>query len=162
VRVNSSAADLVLASPLGRQLLAGYVGWGPGQSLGEALFDRLGLGPVPGRSTLTAVRAGGRRARARTRRWQDVPSAVAGKVVGAAVAWRSWREQLAGIGEADLLADLAGEMFTFGFCGADEEIWGLTGLAGASRPRRGPRPRPEGCRLRACASSSTPTCRLKT
>ncbi len=120
--MDSSAADLLLASPLGRQLLAGYVGWGPGLSLGDALFDRLSLGPVPGRSALTA-------AGARTRRWQDVPPALAGKVIGAAVEWRSWRERLADIGEAELLAELAGVTFTFGFCGGDEEIWGLTALA---------------------------------
>lgn len=119
-----SQVDLLLASPLGRQLLASHVGWGPGGSLQDALFERLGLGPVPGRSGLTA-------ARARTRRWQDVPAGLAENVIGAAVAWRSWREQLADIGESDLLADLADVSSLFGFCGRDEEVWGLTALAAA-------------------------------
>lgn len=122
VPVSLSPADLLLASPLGRQLLASYVGWGPGGSLEDALFKRLGLGPVPGRS---ALRAAG----ARTQRWQDVPASLAGKVVGAAVEWRSWREQLADIGESGLLADLAGVSSLFGFGGGDEELWGLTALA---------------------------------
>jgi hypothetical protein len=120
--VNTSPADLLLASPLGRQLLASYVGWRPGGSLADALFERLGLAPIPGRSALT-------RAGARTRRWQDVPAGLAGNVIGAAVAWRSWRERLANIGESDLLADLADVSSLFGFSGGDEELWGLTALA---------------------------------
>jgi hypothetical protein len=128
VPVNPSPADLLLVSPLGRQLLAGYVSWGAGGSLEDALFERLGLGPVPGRSALTA-------AGARARRWQDVPAGLAGKIIGAAVGWRSWREQLADIGEADLLADLAGDSSRFGFRDGDEELWGLTALAaGELRP----------------------------
>ncbi len=122
--MNTSPTDLLLASPLGRKLLASYVGWGPGKSLEDALFERLGLGPVPGRGLLTA-------AGTRTRRWQDVPAGLAGQVIGAAVGWRSWREQLAGIGEADLLADLAGDSSSFGFMGGDEELWGLTAQATA-------------------------------
>lgn len=128
VPVVTSPTDLLLASPLGRQLLAGYVGWGPGGSLGDALFERLGLGPVPGRGVLTA-------AGAQARRWQDVPAGLAGQLIGAAVGWRSWREQLAGIGESELLADLAGVSSSFGFMGGDEELWGLTAQAtGELRP----------------------------
>jgi hypothetical protein len=122
VQVDPSPADLLLASPLGRQLLASHVGWGPGGSLQDALFELLGLGSVPGHSVLTA-------AGARTRRWQDVPADLAEKVIGAAVAWRSWREQLADIGESDLLADVADVSSLFGFRRGDEEVWGLTALA---------------------------------
>jgi hypothetical protein len=50
-------------------------------------------------------------------------------VIGRAVAWRSWREELAGIGEAELLADVAGLAVRFGFTGEDERIWGLTAMA---------------------------------
>lgn len=64
-----------------------------------------------------------------------MPAGLAGKVIGAAVEWQSWREQLADIGEADLLADLAGVSSLFGFGGGDEELWGLTALAaGELRP----------------------------
>ena len=51
--MNPSPADLLLVPPLGRQLLAGYVGWGPDRLVEDALFEQgLGLGPVPGRSRL--------------------------------------------------------------------------------------------------------------
>jgi hypothetical protein len=58
-----------------------------------------------------------------------VPAGQAGNVIGTAVAWRSWRERLANIGESDLLADLADVSSLFGFRGGDEELWGLTALA---------------------------------
>lgn len=67
-----------------------------------------------------------------------MPAGLAGNVIGAAVAWRSWRERLANIGESDLLAALADVSSLFGFRGGDEELWGLTALAaGALRPVAG-------------------------
>jgi hypothetical protein len=38
-------ADLLIASPLGRELLVGYVGYGP-EPFDTALSQRLDLGPV--------------------------------------------------------------------------------------------------------------------
>jgi hypothetical protein len=117
-----SRSDLILKSPLGRQMLTSYVSWGPGDSFDRALFRRLGLGSIPGTGALTRAGAG-------PRRWQDVSTEVVRNVIGAVVEWRSWREVLADVSEAALLNHLAGETFSFGFSGGDEEIWGLSAIA---------------------------------
>ncbi len=120
---SSSRSDLLLRSPLGRQLLTSYVGWGPGDVFDRALFQRLGLGSIPGTGAFRRAGGGG------PVRWQDVSGQVVRNVIGAVVEWRSWREVLADIGEVVLLGDLAGETASFGFGGGDESIWGLTALA---------------------------------
>ena len=48
-------ADLLPSSPLGRQFLAGYLGFGHGHTL----FEQLGPGQVPGTAPLTAGGAAG-------------------------------------------------------------------------------------------------------
>jgi hypothetical protein len=113
-----SRPELLLASPLGRELLTGYIGWGP-ESFDTALRDRLGLGPVPGRVPLS-------RPGRRPRRWQDVESSLLIDYVGLAVGWRSWREQLADADEAALLGALSGVTDSFGFSQGQEDLWGLT------------------------------------
>lgn len=40
---------------------------------------------------------------------------TAGRIIGLAVAWQSWREQLAAIGEEELLADVEHLAEHFGF-----------------------------------------------
>jgi hypothetical protein len=118
----SSHVDLILGSPVGRQVLAAYVGFGPGGDFERELFKRLGLGAVPGTSALTAPGAG-------TRSWQEVSPALASTVTGIAVSWRSWREKLADLTEAELVAAVGGETFDCGFRGGDEAMWGLTAMA---------------------------------
>ncbi|MDX6340800.1 MAG: hypothetical protein QOH87_938, partial [Trebonia sp.] len=110
-----SRPELLLASPLGRELLTGYIGWGP-ESFDTALRDRLGLGPVPGRVPLS-------RPGRRPRRWQDVESSLLIDYVGLAVGWRSWREQLADADEAALLGALSGVTDSFGFSQGQEDLW---------------------------------------
>ena len=119
-RVDPSRADLLLDSPLGRQFLAGFLGF----EFGQELLDQLGLGQVPGTVALTA---GGvqHRAPGRRRRWQDVAPHEAGAVIRAAVAQGEWRGLL-GLDEVMLLAALADD--TFGF-GEDEAVQALTALA---------------------------------
>jgi hypothetical protein len=51
-----------------------------------------------------------------------VPPALPGMVIGAAVGWQSWRERLAGLGGAQLLADLAEVTSLFGFRASDEAV----------------------------------------
>ena len=120
--MDPSRADLLLDSPLGRQFLAGFLGF----EFGQKLFDQLGLGQVPGTVALTA---GGVRHRApgRRRRWQDVAPHEAGAVIRAAVAQEEWRGLL-GLDEVMLLAALADDTFGFGF-GEDEAVQALTALA---------------------------------
>jgi len=48
--MDPSRADLLLDSPLGRQFLAGFLGF----EFGQKLFYQLGLGQVPGTVALTA------------------------------------------------------------------------------------------------------------
>jgi hypothetical protein len=115
-----SRLDLLLASPLGRELLTGYVGYGP-EPFDTALWQRLDLGPVPGRVPLSRPGRG-----RRSRRWQDVEPVFLDSFVDAAVGWRSWREQLAEADEATLLGDLSGVTDSFGFRGSQETLWGLT------------------------------------
>jgi hypothetical protein len=115
--------DLLLGSPLGRQLLAGYLGFG----FEGALFGDLGLGEVPGVSALRPRGAPRRRQRP-ARGWRDVAPAEVQAVISAAVQRGEWRE-LAERDELDLLGDLADTTFHFGFGGGDEAVWGLTALA---------------------------------
>jgi hypothetical protein len=82
--------DLLLASPLGRRLLTGYLGFG----FGGALFGDLGLGEVPGTSALRPRGAPRRRQRP-ARAWQDVAPAEARAVISAAVQRGEWREKRA-------------------------------------------------------------------
>ncbi len=115
--------DLVLASPLGRQLLADHLGYG----FETALFEELGLGEVPGTARLRSGRERWHRAR-RTRRWQEVTADEARAVIGTAVGRGEWRE-LAERDELGLLGDLAGTTPGFGFGGGDDAVWALTALA---------------------------------
>ena len=124
---------MLLDSPLGRQFLVGYldIGESPFES---GLFEQLGLGSVSGSSVqLTAGRVWPRRLRRprrslRSRSWRDVSAAEVRALIGAAVAREQWRE-LAGMGELELLADLATFTYRFGFGGGDEVVWALTALA---------------------------------
>src|SRR5712691_4336361 len=72
-----------------------YVGWGPATSFEEVLADELRLGPAAGRARLSRAGAG----HAPWQPWQEVPPAVTNAGVERAVAWRSWREQLADLDE---------------------------------------------------------------
>ena len=78
-------ADLLPGSPLGRQFLAGYLGFGHG----HALFEQPGPGQVPGTAPLTA---GGIRPRAprRHRRTHDVAPHEARPVIRTATAHEGW------------------------------------------------------------------------
>jgi hypothetical protein len=121
--VDPAYSDLVLGSPLGRQFLAAYLGFG----FESSLFEELGLGEVPGTSVLRSP--GHRHRRVRPRRgWQQVTAEEARAVIGAAVARGAWRA-LADRDELGLLADLADSTFSFGFSGSDDAVWGLTALA---------------------------------
>ncbi len=122
-RVDLAYADLVLGSPLGRQFLAGYLGWG----FERSLFEELELGEVPGTSPLLAPGAGYQRP-LRRRGWQEVAPGEARAVIGAAVRRGEWHE-LAERDELGLLSDLAATTSGFGFGGGDEAVWGLTALA---------------------------------
>ena len=153
--MTSTHADLLLGSPLGRDLLAGYVGLG---SLTGGLGDRLGLGLPPGTARLTAVQAGRRsrrpavRAAARFRNllehrqryreqiqrsrewdsgWRQVPADRVRDAVRAAVAGSPWRAELAAADGFSLLAGLSGSTDNFGFSGQDEALWALTAVAAA-------------------------------
>ena len=106
------AAQTCCRLAAGRQVPAGYLGFGHG----HALFEQPGLGQVPGTAPLTT---GGirRRAPRRHRRWQDVAPHEARAVISAAVAREEWRGPL-DLNEAGPLADLADDTFSFGFSGA--------------------------------------------
>ncbi|HEY2549854.1 MAG TPA: hypothetical protein VGI64_04690 [Streptosporangiaceae bacterium] len=120
-------ADVVLGSPLGRQLLVRYLGFGSERSV----LEELGLAASSGSSVLRAVSQRPRRLqrprRRRSREWHQVPTDEARAVIAAAVARGEWRE-LSDRAELDLLTDLAETSFGFGF-GGDEAIWALTALA---------------------------------
>ncbi len=118
--------DLVLGSPLGRQFLAGYLGYG----FERSLFEELGLGEVPGTSMLVSgeTRHHHPRRPRRSKRWQEAAQEKARAVIAAAVRRGEWRE-LVERDELGLLADLAGSTYGFGFGGGDEAVWGLTALA---------------------------------
>ena len=90
-------ADLLPGSPLGRQFLAGYLGFGHG----HALFEQPGPGQVPGTAPLTA---GGIRPRAprRHRRTHHVAPHEAPPVIRTATAPEGWCGLL-GLGEAGAL-----------------------------------------------------------
>lgn len=123
--VDLNRSDLVLGSPLGRQFLAGYLGFG----FESSLFEELGLGEIPGTSTLRSP--GHRRSRRRrSRQWQEVAAGEARAVIAAAVARGDWHE-LAHRDELGLLADLADSTLNFGFGSGDDAVAGLTALAGA-------------------------------
>jgi hypothetical protein len=123
--VDLAHAELVLASPLGRQFLAGYLGSG----FAWSLFEELGLGTPTGTAVLRRRGIRLRRPR-RSREWHEVTPEEARAVIGAAVRRGEWRERLRR-DELGLLGDLADSTFGFGFGGGDEAVWGLAAMARA-------------------------------
>jgi hypothetical protein len=122
-RVDAAYPDLLLDSPLGRQFLVGWLGFG----FERWLFEELELAEVPGISMLRAP--GTRRHRTRRRRaWQEVEPEEARALIGTAVRRGEWRELLER-DELGLLSELAAGTSGFGFGGGEEAVWGLTALA---------------------------------
>jgi hypothetical protein len=127
--VTASRIELVLGAPLGRQLLFDQLGFLPDRQL----FDRLSLGPVPGTGAYltTAPDRAPRRRRPPpmpSRRWTEVSPGEAASAVRQMVERREW-EVLPLLDALEMLALLARATYSFGFHGADESVWGLTGLA---------------------------------
>lgn len=120
----STYQDLVLGSPLGRQVLADHLG----QRFAMSLFDELGLGEVQGTATLQPGGARRKNRPRRSRALQEVTPEEARAVIGAAVGRGEWHD-LAERDELALLGDLADTTFGFGFGGGDEAVWRLTALA---------------------------------
>jgi len=124
----------VLGAPLGRQLLAEFLGF----FFEHTLFERLGLGEAPGTARFTAAfgEAPPRRnkGRVRHRDWTEVESQEAHEVIRDIITEGHWRT-LNEIDPLDLLTELAHVSNSFGFGGGDEALWGLTDLASeALRP----------------------------
>ncbi|MBO8192223.1 hypothetical protein ITI46_11175 [Streptomyces oryzae] len=123
--------DLLLGAPLGRDFLGTFVDF----ALEHTLFAELGLGDVPGTSTIVIEDDGpGSKPRTRTvrrrkrRGWRDVPAGEARAALRAVVGRGEW----CGLGEtseAALMEQLSGVAEGFGFGGGDPALWGLTALA---------------------------------
>lgn len=110
---------MVLASPLGRQMLASYLNWKEGVCGSSAEYHKLARSwPGSQRGLLDHVLV---------RDWRNIPANLVKSAFRSAVTNGSdWRRRIAGASERELIEDLAEESGKFGFDLENEAVWGLT------------------------------------